>query len=163
MHMLAGVIALLAGCDTARVVEREKNAIEPAPAQGAEAKVTPRPATSESEALLNYFEQVRKLPAAELAKESENARKLFARVRTDAVRMRYAMLLGAPAAAPGDDVRAIELLEPLLKTADGGMRALAALLSLQIQEQRRAHALQQKLDALMSLDKNMIERGRTAP
>jgi hypothetical protein len=77
--------------------------------------------------------------------------------------MRYAMLLGAPAAAPGDDVRAIELLEPLLKTADGGMRALAALLSLQIQEQRRAHALQQKLDALMSLDKNMIERGRTAP
>jgi hypothetical protein len=119
-----------------------------------------RPAVSDSETLLTYVDHVRKLPAAEFAKELDTVRKLYARARTEMIRMRYAILLSAPAAGPGEDARAMELLDPLLKSADAGVRALATLLSAQIQEQRRAQGLQQKLDALMSLDKSMIERGR---
>ena len=154
--VLAGAIAVLAaGCGTSPV-----NAPIGEPAVESEAKAPVRPAMSDSETLLTYFDHVRKLPAAEYAKEVEIVRKIYARVRTDVVRMRYAILLSAPAAAPGDEARAMELLDPLLKSADAGLRALATLLSAQIQEQRRAQGLQQKLDALMSLDKSMIERGR---
>jgi len=158
--VLAGAIALLAaGCGTSRVNG-------PAAGKPAVAAVEPqarnpvRPALSDSETLLAYFDHVRKLPAAEFAREVEVVRKLYARERTDVVRMRYAILLSAPAAAPGDEARAMEFLDPLLKSADAGIRALATLLSAQIQEQRRAQGLQQKLDALMSLDKSMLERGR---
>lgn len=158
--LLAGTLALLAGgCGTSRVTgpaagKPAVTAVEP------QVKAPVRAAMSDSETLLAYFDHVRKLPAAEFAKEVEVVRKLYARERTDIVRMRYAILLSAPAAAPGDEARAIELLEPVLKSVDAGLRALATLISAQIQEQRRAQGLQQKLDALMSLDKSMIERGR---
>lgn len=160
--VLAGSLALVAaGCGTSgvnapAVSEPTITAVEPEP----EVKAPVRPAMSDSETLLAYFDYVRKLPAAEYAKEVDVVRKLYARVRTDVVRMRYAILLSAPAAAPGDEVRAMELLDPLVKGADAQLRPLATLLSAQIQEQRRAQGLQQKLDALMSLDKSMIERGR---
>ena len=157
--VLAGLLALLAaGCGTppvnAPVVSEP--AVEPEP----EVKAPVRPAMSDSETLLAYFDYVRKLPAAEYAKEVDLVRKLYAKVRSDVVRMRLAILLSAPAAGPGDEARAAELLDPVVKSGDAGLRALAMLLSAQIQEQRRAQGLQQKLDALMSLDKSMIERGR---
>lgn len=161
--VLAGSIALLtAGCGTPAV---PPVSTQPAPdpvAAMPEPEVRPpvRPAPSESEVLLAYVDHVRKLPSAELARELETVRRLYARVRTDVVRMRYAILVTAPAAPAGEDARAMELLDPLLKSADAGIRALAILLSAQLQEQRRAQGLQQKLDALMSLDKTMIERGR---
>ena len=157
--VLAGLLALLAaGCGTPPVNAPavSEPAVEPEP----EVKAPVRPAMSDSETLLAYFDYVRKLPAADYAKEVDLVRKLYARVRTDVVRMRYAILLSAPAAGPGDEARAMELLDPVAKSGDAGMRALATLLSAQIQEQRRAQGLQQKLDALMSLDKSMIERGR---
>lgn len=155
--VLAGSLALLAaGCGTAPVNAPavSEHAVEP------EVKAPVRPAMSDSETLLVYFDYVRKLPAADYAKEVDLVRKLYARVRTDVVRMRYAILLSAPAAGPGDEARAMELLDLMVKSADAGVRALATLLSAQIQEQRRAQGLQQKLDALMSLDKSMLERGR---
>jgi hypothetical protein len=165
--LLASTLALLTGCQTSPVLVPEETtavtAVEPPtvpPAVEPEVKLPVRPAASDGEALLAYFDQVRKLPAAEFTKEIDTVRKLYARLRTDAVRMRYAILLSAPAAGPGDDLRAVELLEPMLKSTDSSLRALALLISAQIQEQRRAQALQQKLDALMSLDKTLIERGR---
>ena len=163
--VLAGTITLLsAGCGTPNVAPPpvstepppEPVAVAPEP----EARPPARTVVSDSETLLSYVDHVRKLSAAEFSREVDTVRKLYARVRTDVVRMRYAILLTAPAAPPGEDVRAIELLDPLLKSADAGIRALATLLSTQLQEQRRAQGLQQKLDALMSLDKTMIERGR---
>ena len=158
--ILAGSLALLAaGCGTPPVNEpavSESAAVEPEP----EVKAPVRPAMSDSETLLAYFDHVRKLSAADYAKEADLVRKLYAKVRTDVVRMRLAILLIAPAAGPGDEARAVELLDPLVKSADAGLRALATLLTAQIQEQRRAQGLQQKLDALMSLDKSMIERKR---
>ena len=159
--VLAGSLALLAaGCGTAPVDAPAVSEPAVEPAIEPEVKAPVRPAMSDSDTLLTYFDYVRKLPAADYAKEVDLVRKLYARARTDVVRMRLAILLSAPAAGPGEEARAMELLDPLGKSGDAGLRALATLLSAQIQEQRRAQGLQQKLDALMSLDKSMIERGR---
>ena len=117
----------------------------------------PRPAT-DGESLLMYFEYVRKPPAVELAKEHDALRQIYARSRSDFNRVRYAMLVSVPGAAFNDDARALEALEPLLKNPDAALQGLAFMLSAQIQEQRRGQGLQQKLDALKSLEKNLIER-----
>ena len=66
---------------------------------------------------------------------------------------------------------AVELLDPLVRNPTAPLNGFALLLASYIQESRRLgaqvlglqqnlHGLQQKLDALMSLDKSMIERGR---
>ena len=163
--VLAGSLAWLgAGCAAPDAVPPpvdEAAATVPEPPPPSEPELKPvRPAVSDSETLLAYVDLVRKLPAAEYAKELDAVRKLYARTRTDVIRMRYAILLSAPSAGTGEEARALELLDPLVKSADTGLRALATLLSAQIQEQRKAQGLQQKLDALMSLDKSMLERGR---
>jgi hypothetical protein len=159
--VLAGSLALLAaGCGTPPMNAPAVNEPAVEPAVEPEVKAPVRPPMSDSETLLAYFDSVRKLAGADYAKEVDLVRKLYTRVRTDVIRMRLAILLSVPAAGPGDEARAMELLDPLVKSADAGLRALATLLSSQIQEQRRAQGLQQKLDALMSLDKSMIERGR---
>ncbi len=118
----------------------------------------PRP-VSDSESLLMYFEYVRRLSAAELAKEHDTVRQLYARTQSDFNRVRYAMLLSMPGSAFSDDARALEALEPLLKNRDSALHNLAFVVSLQIQEQRHGHGLQQKLEALKSLEKSLIERG----
>lgn len=118
----------------------------------------PRP-VSDSESLLMYFEYVRKLSAADLAKEHDTARQLYARTHSDFNRVRYAMLLSVPGSAFSDDARALEALEPLLKNRDAALHNLAFVVSAQIQEQRRGQGLQQKLEALKSLEKSLIERG----
>jgi hypothetical protein len=163
--VLAGSLAWLgAGCAVPEVAPppvEEPAAAVVEPPRSSEPELKPvRPAMSDSETLLAYVDLVRKLPAAEYAKEVDVVRKLYAKTRTDVIRMRYAILLSAPSAGPGDEARAMELLDPLGKSADAGLRALAMLLSAQIHEQRKAQGLQQKLDALMSLDKSMLERGR---
>jgi len=108
--------------------------------------------------LLTYFEYVHKLSAADLAKEYDAVRLMFANSNADTMRVRYAMLLSVPGTAFNDDTRAVEMLEPLLKNVEGGLHTLAYLLSAQIQEQRRGQGLQQKLEALKALEKNLIER-----
>ena len=117
----------------------------------------PRP-LSNSESLLMYFEYVRKLQASELAREHDAVRQLYAASRSDFNRVRYAMLLSIPGAAFNDDARALEALDPLLKNQDAALHNLAFMVGAQIQEQRRGQGLQQKLEALKSLEKNLIER-----
>jgi len=108
--------------------------------------------------LLTYFEYVHKLPAGDLVKEYDAVRLLFANSNSDLMRVRYAMLLGVAGAPFNDDTRAVEMLDPLLKNAEGSLHTLAYLLSALIQEQRRGQGLQQKLEALKALEKNLIER-----
>ena len=112
------------------------------------------------ESVLRYFEYVRKLPAADLAKEHEAARQLFTRSHSDVHRVRYAAVLSVAGAAFSDDARALELLDPLLKNPGAPLHNLAFVIGAQIQEQRRAQGLQQKLEALKSLEKSLLERGR---
>lgn len=151
LHLIALATMLVAGCGTLRSFEAGH---EPwVRADG------PRPAGA-SDSLLMYFGYVRKLPAAELSKEHETVRQLYAGSRSDFNRVRYAMLLSVPGAALSEEARALDALEPLLRNLNAELHSVAYAVSVHIQEQRRSRALQQKLDALKSLDKKMIERGR---
>jgi hypothetical protein len=119
---------------------------------------SPMPA-NDTENLLAYFSRVRKLAGTEVTREYESVRQVFARARTDSNRVRYAMLLSIPGTAFNDETRALETLDPLLNNTASKLYPLALLMGTQIQTQRREHELSQKLDALKSLDKSLIERG----
>ena len=74
------------------------------------------------------------------------------------------MVLALPGTANGDEGRALELLEPVAKNPNGRLGGLAYLLISHLQERKRldaaAQGLQQKLDALRSLERSLIERRR---
>jgi hypothetical protein len=141
---------------------------EPAPEDVREppavAVPAPPPTATDAENLLRYYQHIRRIGPAELAREHESARHAFARSRADYNRVRLAMLLSLPGTAFADDARALELLDPLTKNPNGSLHALAFLLAAQLQERRRleasAQSLQQKLDALRSLERSLIERKR---
>jgi type IV secretory pathway VirB10-like protein len=139
--------------------------------------VAPRPQiarASEVETLITDFERMRRMGAPELAREQELARQAFNQSRSDTARVRLAMVLGAPG-GPGSEA-ALELLDPVVKSAGAPLHALAFLLASYIQESRRlalqlqglqqnvqglqqnVQALQQKLDALRSLERSLTER-----
>jgi hypothetical protein len=127
------------------------------------APVVSRP-VSESENLLGYYHTLRGLSAADLGKEHELARQAYARARTDYNRVRYAMVLTVPNATSHDDARALEMLEPVAKNPGAQLQPLASLLASHLQERKKldatAQALQQKLEALRSLERSIIERKR---
>jgi hypothetical protein len=148
--LLAAGACLAAGCAA------PPGTVKPAP-------VVARP-VSESESLLGYYHNLRGLPAADLGKEYELARQAYARARTDYNRVRYAMLLTVPNATFHDEARALEMLDPVARNPGAQLQPLASLLASHLQERRKldanAQALQQKLDALRSLERSIIERKR---
>lgn len=166
----------LSGCGILPGLENQEPAPEQAagqaaPEQAAEAPVpVPRPrpdarrTSSELDDLLAYFQQVRRMPAAELSREHDAVRQAFLYSRTDFDRLRLALLLSLPGTPVSDENRALELLDPVARNAGARFSGLAALLAANLQERKRldasAHGLQQKLDALMTLERNMIERKR---
>lgn len=158
---MAGLLccAALAGCGVLPGLENQ----EPAPWTQAGAR---RPA-SDVDNLLAYFQFIRKVSSAELGKEHEAARQAFQSSRTEFDRVRLAMLLALPGTPVTDEPRALELLEPVAKSPGGKLSGLAALLAANLQERKRldtnAQGLQQKLDALMLLERDMIERKRRGP
>lgn len=119
------------------------------------------------ERLLAYFERLRRAQGAELTKEHEAARLAYGRSASDYNRVSLAMTLALPGTQLNDDARALELLGPLLKKGEPGLRPLAVLLTTFIQERRRLGgdlaAVQQKLAALKSLERALIEREQTNP
>ncbi|HTD91471.1 MAG TPA: hypothetical protein VK663_12465 [Burkholderiales bacterium] len=121
----------------------------------------------EVERLLFYFERLKRLPGGDLAKENEAARLAYGRAASDFNRLSYAIVLSLPGTSFNEDARALELLDPMVKRGEGSLRALAALLAIFIQERRRLGgdiaAVQQKLDALKSLERKLIERDQTNP
>jgi hypothetical protein len=149
-----GLLLLLTGCGALRGIEAPDGAVTPVE--------DVRAGSDESARALAFYARARQLQGPELAREQESARRALARSRGDAARLRYAMLLTLPGAAAGDDARALELLEPVTRSADSGLRGLALLMTAFLQEQRRleagAQGLQQKLDALLSLERSMTGR-----
>ena len=144
--------------------------VEPPP----RAEIPARIRSEDLERLLSYFEHVRKLPAAELVRESESARAAFMRGRADFDRMRLAILISIPNTALNDDQRAADLLDPLVKNQSSSLHGLALVMSAHLQERRRLETgmqglqqnvqrLQQKLDALMSLERSLIDREQSTP
>ena len=112
-------------------------------------------------------------PPEDLRRELVGANAALARTRSDANRIRVAMLLTLPAAGPPDDTRALALLEPLVaRTATSSpLKQIAALLYSQIversrivrEEQKRTAVAQEKLDALRAVERSLLlERSRNA-
>jgi hypothetical protein len=121
----------------------------------------------DTELLVSYFSRLRRLQGADLARELETVRTAWTRNATDYNRVAYAMVLAQPGTGFMDEGRALELLDPLVKRGDDNLRGLAFMLFSFIQEQRRMRgevgATQQKLDALKSLERNLIERDQNNP
>jgi len=157
---------LLTACTTMESVEVSEREPDVAPEMSASTPVPPKPArqVSDAESLLSYFSQLRKLSGSELAREHDSARQAFSSGRSEFNRIRLAMVVTLPNTPFYDDYRALDLLEPLARNADSQLSGLAALLVSQIQERKRldanTQALQQKLDALKSLERSLIERKR---
>lgn len=154
--VLIGAMALaLAGCALLRGPEAE---VSPAPSEVESAR---EPGT-ELERLLDYFQRIRRLATPELGRENDSARVAFTRSRADFDRLRLAMVLSLPNTAFNDDARSLDLLEPVVKNQNAPLHGLALLMSVFVQEQRRlgqsAQAVQQKLDALKSMERSLIER-----
>jgi hypothetical protein len=159
---------LLAGCGTMQpggtvlpgvdVVEPEPQKV-PAVVQG----IQPRQ-PSDTESLVSYFAHLRKLHGAELAREHDAARQAYGRARSEYNGMRLAMVVAVPNTPFADDPRALDLLDPIARNPESRLAGLASLLLAQIQERRRldanAQALQQKLDALKSLERSLLDRKR---
>jgi hypothetical protein len=149
----AWLLLLLAGC--AGLPEAE---VATGPAAVAEL----RGDGADAGAVLAYHARVRKLPGPELAREQEAARRAYAKSRSDGNRMRYALALAVPGAPAADEARAIEAMEPVARNAASPLHGLALLVTGLLQEQRRldaqAQGLQQKLDALLELERSMTGR-----
>ena len=177
LAVMAGVFCgVFAGCGILPGLENQEPAPEQsaaeqgaAPEQAGEAPaLKPKPEArrqhSEVDDLLAYFQYVRKLSAAELGREHDTVRQAFLYSRTDFDRMRLAVLLSLPATAVTDEQRALELLDPVAKNPASKLAPLALLIASNLHERKRldasAQGLQQKLDALMLLERNMIERKR---
>ena len=111
--------------------------------------------------------------ADDLRKDFTAAQNAFNKDRTAVNRMRYAWLSALLGPAAGDDARLQGLLEPLVAKTGGlasthPLRAVADVLIAQVaertrqvrEEQKRADALQQKLDALKAIEKQLLDRER---
>lgn len=173
---LAGLTsALLAGCVTSPSVEpppeppaSEPYAVETRPYPPPAEPRPPVPIAVEPAGpvrALDYVNRVRQRTARELRGEYEALRKAFAASRSEHDRIRLALLLSLPHTGFGDDNQALELLEPLAREAGSEYHALAQLVTSLLMEQRRAarHAagLQQKLDRIRALEKEMQQRAAT--
>ncbi len=112
-------------------------------------------------------------PGEDLKRELAGANAALARTRSDANRIRVAMLLTLPAAGPPDDARALSLLEPVVGKIGNSspLKQIAAVLYAQIverarsvrEEQKRTAAAQEKLDALRAVERSLLlERSRNA-
>ncbi|HEX7271879.1 MAG TPA: hypothetical protein VF420_06995 [Casimicrobiaceae bacterium] len=110
----------------------------------------------------------------DVKRELASANQAFNRTRSDASRIRLAVLLTLPAAGSPDDARALSLLEPMVGKGAGSSSALkqiATVVYAQIvertrsvrDEQRKTAAAQEKLDALRAVERSLLlERSRNA-
>jgi len=102
----------------------------------------------------------------ELKRELTAATQTFSRQRTDINRVRLAVLYTLLRNSPQDDQRALQLFENVAKNApaDSAIRHLAAILQMQVverqravrDEQRKADAAIQKLEALREMERSLL-------
>lgn len=169
---------LLCGLGLGACVQPAQRGAPGAPANGAwNSPETLRGADS-AEALA-YFQRIKGLSGDALAAEHAAASQALAKRRSDVNRLRLALLLILPRTAFKDEGRAMALANEVAtnKAADAPeMKHLALLLAAIANEQKqqeerlqqlvqkqkddekRADALQQKLDALKSIEKDLIQR-----
>ena len=144
----------------------------------AAAQITPEPIKlpeDQEQSLALLLEMTRAASAStdDLRKEFSGAQNAFNKDKSSLNRLRYVWLSALLGPAAGDDARLSGLLEPLIAKTGGlalthPLRPVADLLLTQIsertrqvrEEQKRADALQQKLDALKAIEKQLLDRER---
>ena len=148
----------------------------PPPQQQQQQPLSAPPVNEEEQqalALLADLQRYIAEPGEDLKRELAAANQAVNRTRSDASRIRLAVLLTLPAAGPPDDARALSLLESVAgKNATGSpLKQIAAILYGQIsertrslrEEQRKTAAAQEKLDALRAVERSLLlERSRNA-
>jgi len=135
---------------------------EPAPRPP---KEQPREAShSEADRMLAYFASLRRMPAADVARERETARRAMTADGSDEHRMRLALALAVSIDGSVETARSIELVEPILRRRDSPYQALAialrSLLSDLQQAQRERADLQRRLDSLKALESDLQQAQR---
>jgi hypothetical protein len=190
---IAGV-ALFVGCATPPPPR-----IEPAPAPANEPKPEPAPVATEPPpppvviiqqappaapapvneeeqqaiALLADLQRYASESGDDLRRELTAANQAVNRARTDANRIRLAVLLTLPGAGAPDDARALTLLDSVVGKSPGTspVKQLAAVLYAQIaerargmaEEKKKSAAAQEKLDQLRAVERSLLlERSRNA-
>lgn len=117
--------------------------------------------------LLGYYQRVAQLGPEDQKRELATATQGFNRERSNASRVRLALLYVMPGTAFQDDSRAAQLLEPVAAAPGGALRQLAGLLHTQVTErmktQKRADQLKEQVDALRAIEKQLIDRGQQPP
>jgi predicted O-linked N-acetylglucosamine transferase (SPINDLY family) len=125
--------------------------------------------------MMQYYESLRKLPAPDLAKLHERVKQNFMQNKSDANRLRLVLLLTLPQTSFRDIQGAINLLNEWPRDAKPNnlqsfRNLLASFLADQQrlsthveeasqklkEEQKRADMLQHQIDALKSMEKNLI-------
>ena len=133
---------------------------------------------------LRFCEDALKLKGPELTRALNSTRQEFEKDKSELNRVRLALLLSLPGTAFYDDQAALNLVQPFLndkRYENSVLRPLAVMLHSQLselkrldealqqqtakarEEQRRADALQQKLEAILEMEMKMIEREQAAP
>ena len=127
----------------------------------------------QSLALLIEMARTSTASADEVRKDFLAAQTAFNKDKSNVNRLRYAWISGLLGPTAGDDARLQGLLEPLVAKTVGlaqshPLRSVADLMLAQLnertrqlkEEQKKADALQQKLDALKAIEKNLLDRER---
>lgn len=174
---------LAAPAPTAPAVEAQRPA---APASATLAMAVPTPAPTPSAAppareavaedteliaLLADLQRYGNFGPDDVRREITTMTVVLGRQRTDANRVRLAVLYTLSRATPQDDQRALQLLENVAKSNPGtpSVKALALVLQVQItgrqravrDEQQKADAALQKLEALRQMERSLLrERAR---
>jgi len=133
---------------------------------------------------LRFYENVLMLKGAELARELNTTRQEFDKDQSELNRVRLALLLSLPGTGFRDDQTALNLVQPFVNDKNyenSVLRPLALMLHTQLselkrvdeaaqqqtakakEEQRRAEALQQKLEAILDMEMKMFLCDQTAP
>ena len=142
------------------------------------------PMQSDTDRVARFYDRMLTLKANELAGELDVTRQSFEKDKSELNRLQLALLLSLPGASFRDDNAAIALLHPFTKDKgrEGStLRPLAIWLHSELlelrrteetlqqqaaklkEEQRRAEALQQKLEAILDMEMKMIEREQNLP
>ncbi|MEZ5614959.1 MAG: hypothetical protein R3E35_07065 [Rhodocyclaceae bacterium] len=115
--------------------------------------------------MLAYYQALLAMPPDELKREYQGVSRAFAIEPGEPARLRLAMLLCVPGAAWHDDARLLALLDAaasLKAPPDSPRRRFVVLLQKLVaerqRERRRADELQQKLDAMVTIERSLRER-----
>jgi len=150
--------------------------VQSPPQQPPAAPPAPPPVNEEDQQALALLADLQRYiadPSEDLKRELAAANQAVTRTRSDAARIRLAVLLTLPAAGPPDDARALSLLDSVVgkNAGNSSLKQIAAILYGQISErmrsvrdeQRKTAAAQEKLDALRAVERSLLlERSRNA-